>query len=308
MRPSRTVLCSRLAAIAIVLAQPVAAQSDTSHRNPFVAGALSYFLPGAGSLYAGHPRHGITHMVVAAASFAGMGAAASSRSNAQQLFGVSSLLTFGVNSVWSVVSGVRDANDFNRRAHPNDTVRRAPLPYGIAHLHAAAGSGRAPYLGDASGGHMMETRIGIAFNALPEWTVALTSSLVTNNDSTNYFAPLCNQGRGCRPRVYVSTGGLEVQRRWSNARLIHPVATVGAGVLTTEYRYFKNWLASVRSVDSAQTRPYVSIGAGLEGNLGSWIHGAVIGGYRVTSGHTIPRASSSNSGPTLMWLVEIGKP
>ena len=307
MRSSRTVLRS-FAAIAIFVAHPIAAQSDSSRRNPYLAGALSYLLPGAGSFDAGDEGHGITHLGIGAASFVGVMTAASSKDNAGQLVGVSSMLTFGVNSIWSVVTAVRDANAYNRGANPGDTVRRPPRPFGIAHLHVGAGGGRGPYMNNATGGHLSEVRIGIAFNAFPEWTVALASSSVRNRDSTSYFASSCNEGRGCRPAIFVSTSGFEVQRRWSNARAIRPLATVGAGTLKSAYRYVKDDSAGIFGADSLQRRTYVSIGAGLEGNLGSWIHGAVIGGYRATSGRTIPRATSSNSGPTLMWLVEIGKP
>jgi hypothetical protein len=187
-----------------------------------------------------------------------------------------------------------------------DTSKRPPRPYGIAHAHLGMGGGRVPYLGDAIGGRTSEFRLGFAFNAFPQWTVALAANSMMNGGA-DYYVQACASRLGCKPNVRVSTDGLEVQRRWWNDRAIHPVATVSTGTLMTSYSY-NNDLISDIVVDSVQTLRYVSVGAGIEGNAGRWIHGAVIAGYRATGGHTIPRATSSNTGPTLLWLVEIGRP
>jgi hypothetical protein len=137
--------------------------------------------------------------------------------------------------------------------------------------------------------------------------VALAANHIQNRASTDYYAQACAGGRGCKPRIWVRTDGFEVQRRWWNDRAFHPVATVGTGNLTSSYGYLNDLIDDFAG-DSVQTRRYVSVGAGIEGNAGRWIHGAVIAGYRATGGHTIPRATSSNTGPTLLWLVEIGRP
>ncbi len=107
-------------------------QADTK-KKPILAGAMSFFVPGLGSYYAGHSRHAWTHLVVASASAAVM--LVEPVGSALRRFGCKfnggfdcdtdpdtgnevAYWVFNVNLVWSIVSGVNDANAHNRRGGP----------------------------------------------------------------------------------------------------------------------------------------------------------------------------------------------
>ncbi len=98
----------------------------TDHRSPVAAGLFSFVLPfGTGSFYAGHRRHGVTHLAVGFVSFTTMflGAVECIFTNIEGdgnrgICRVTDLAatTFAVNWGWGVVSAVNDARAYNRRA------------------------------------------------------------------------------------------------------------------------------------------------------------------------------------------------
>lgn len=88
-------------------------------KDPFVAGLLSWVVPGVGSFYAGNSRHGVTHLVTHVASYALiLGGAASCTTNysgaatcstsSGALVGVG-FVALLVNDVWSIFTAVGDA-------------------------------------------------------------------------------------------------------------------------------------------------------------------------------------------------------
>lgn len=91
-----------------------------TERSPLAAGMMSAVLPGLGSFYAGNSGHGVTHLAVAAASFAGMLAGndscqivfAGPDSNCT-LIAVSGLVFIG-NWIWSMATAAGDAKEYNR--------------------------------------------------------------------------------------------------------------------------------------------------------------------------------------------------
>ena len=90
-----------------------------SEKDPFVAGLLSWVIPGVGSFYAGNSRHGVTHLVAHLASYGLiLGGAASCTTNysGAATCSSSSAATVGigfvalvVNDVWSIFTAVSDA-------------------------------------------------------------------------------------------------------------------------------------------------------------------------------------------------------
>ena len=134
-----------LAVLASVVAMPAAAQwaqphtdsfpppasipmAAAGHREPLLAGALSLVVPfGAGSFYAGHLRHGATHLVVgfltgtvAMGGALGCGTSALEGSPSEDSCTATQVasLAFVVNWLWGVVSAVNDARAANERARP----------------------------------------------------------------------------------------------------------------------------------------------------------------------------------------------
>ena len=108
--------------LAFVSPDVASLQQMPGEKSSALAGTLSALLPGLGlgSFYAGNSGHGVTHLAVAGASLGGMLAGSSS---CQIVFaGPDSdctLVTFSAvvfmgNWIWSIFTGVNDANAYNR--------------------------------------------------------------------------------------------------------------------------------------------------------------------------------------------------
>lgn len=96
--------------------------ADTSDKSPATAGALSYFLPGVGSAYAGNGHHGAVHGGIAI-GFAVVGLVSEAGRCPNDycegpITGVGGVAFLGylTNMIWSTVTAVRDAREHNARA------------------------------------------------------------------------------------------------------------------------------------------------------------------------------------------------
>jgi hypothetical protein len=94
-----------------------------SGRSRIIAGAASVFIPGVGSFYAAHPRHGVTHLVIhlGAGTFVLGGSVSCMMSWGgetecpdESLLNIAAVAWL-VNWGWSIVSAVNDATAFNAR-------------------------------------------------------------------------------------------------------------------------------------------------------------------------------------------------
>jgi hypothetical protein len=91
-------------------------------KEPVLAGAISWIIPGLGSIYANHNTHGFRHMAVAGASIAVMILGVSDCFDDSYVdecdtglgFAVIGYLAYVVNNVWAIVSGFNDALANNR--------------------------------------------------------------------------------------------------------------------------------------------------------------------------------------------------
>ena len=85
------------------------------HKEPLLAGILGLYIPGGGSFYAGHSKHGWMHVGGFVVSGLMMYAASADCHDCSVNTGVGVLgfLGMGVNVIWSAVSGVNDANAYN---------------------------------------------------------------------------------------------------------------------------------------------------------------------------------------------------
>lgn len=116
---------STVLALLLGATSELAAQDAAPKRDPGVAAALSFVVPGAGSFYAGHAGHGLRHSVIAATSLTGVLAGINnckigllgSPSEYEELCGVGavSAVIFLVNWAWAVNTAWKDAKEFNRR-------------------------------------------------------------------------------------------------------------------------------------------------------------------------------------------------
>lgn len=97
--------------------------ADMPGRSPVIAAVASAVVPGLGSFYAGHPRHGATHLVIhvlvgsyvfsnaTSCAFSWGGDTQCPNDDALGVATVAWLANWG----WSVVSAIRDAQAFNAR-------------------------------------------------------------------------------------------------------------------------------------------------------------------------------------------------
>ncbi|TFG64556.1 MAG: hypothetical protein E4H28_05080 [Gemmatimonadales bacterium] len=97
-------------------------QQMPGEKNSALAGTLSALSLGLGlgSFYAGNSGHGLTHLTVAVASFGGILAGNSSCEivfagpDSDCTLVALSAVVFTGNWIWSIFTGVNDANDYNR--------------------------------------------------------------------------------------------------------------------------------------------------------------------------------------------------
>jgi hypothetical protein len=115
------------------------ADTVRARKEPFVAGVLSWLVPGLGSYYAGNNRHGTRHLVLFGTSFTIMLVGASQAvadcdggyygdtcgGDGLGLMAVG-LLSMVTNTVWGIVTAVSDANAHNRAI---------PAATGVSVLH-----------------------------------------------------------------------------------------------------------------------------------------------------------------------------
>jgi hypothetical protein len=169
--------------------------------------------------------------------------------------------------------------------------------------HIAVGSASVPYQSTRSSTY--DVRVAVVFRRLPEWTFAIAGGFVLDAERTGYVAP----GSGTfRPELYVGSDALEIQRRWSNKRAVHPIATATVGDLTMGYRYLEyapDGEVIVHS-DHDELVPFVTLAGGLEMNLVRWMRLVGTAGYRHVRRSTVPFASRM-SGPVATMLLQFGR-
>jgi hypothetical protein len=296
-------------------------QRDSAKKSPATAVLLSAMFPGAGSLYAGNERHALIHGAIDVASVFAMGSMLAdtcdpSCSTPRQAAGAGAFVAALVNYVWSIRTAARDADAYNVAvALPlvSDSVTSSDRPkpsassFGFHGMHLGFGLGTSPYLDQWTGAQTAEMRLGVSL--LRDWTFTYAHSEVSSRKETDYFVRECNEGRGCYPAVAVGADAFELQRRWHREHRVHPIAAASVGTLVSKYVYYRGpgIVFEPAAWDSTQYRQFASVSAGLEADVWGWFHGVAYGGYRQSTGGTVPNGKSSNSGPILAWLVEIGK-
>src|SRR5215208_1717209 len=103
------------------------------------------------------------------------------------------------------------------------------LPY--RGIHLGLGGGVMPYLDTRMpGAGAAEVKLALTLREFPDWSVAFTTSSVVNTDTTSYRVrgPAFPQG-SFHPDLMSTAIGLEVQRRWDQANVVHPMGTASLG-------------------------------------------------------------------------------
>ena len=176
----------------------------------------------------------------------------------------------------------------------------------IKSAHIAFGGGQSPYIGRAGGAQVSEFRLALSLKKLPNWTFAMASSGVVDTDTTSYVA---GGSQGYHPRLAAHTQSFEIQRRWGNLALVHPVATASIGSLVTSYNYWERLTSGAKVVhnDERTSSSFYALAAGGELNVLSWMRAMLTVGYRGAGATTLPNRIASNSGVVVTSLVELGK-
>ena len=95
-------------------------RADSGEKNAYVAGMLSFLVPGAGSFYAGNSAHGWTHLLIEGGAFAS-GFLIAHTCNGELGCGIEAITGVGVvligNQLWSIVTAVSDAHATKRTAN-----------------------------------------------------------------------------------------------------------------------------------------------------------------------------------------------
>src|SRR6476659_8882551 len=118
--PLRIAAAALLASLTLAGAARAQTPPDTGFKSPTLAGVASYFLPGAGSWYAGNDQHARSHGLIAL----GLGVTGVVMTAGRDcydmcvpptLLGTLVFVGYLTNGVWSVVTAVQDAHAYNDR-------------------------------------------------------------------------------------------------------------------------------------------------------------------------------------------------
>jgi hypothetical protein len=199
------------------------------------------------------------------------------------------------------------------RAQGSDSAKKQPqVEHTVGRLgwirsaHIAFGSGQAPYVGRTGGAQVSEFRLGLSLKALPNVTFALASTGAIDTDTTSYVVA---ESHGYHPKLAAYTQSLEIQRRWRNLSLVHPLATAAVGSLVTSYNYveYPRSGGSIVHRDQQTSSTFYALAGGGELNVLSWMRATMTIGYRSAGATTLPNRTASNSGLVVTSLVELGK-
>ena len=197
------------------------------------------------------------------------------------------------------------AQDSTAKVPPKDQTLFEGL--GLKGMHVALGGGSAPYAARTTkSGTTGEFRLGFTLRGLPDWTIAFASNSVADQDTTAYVAPNSN---GFHPYLRATSSGIEIQRRWSSIKLIHPIATIGVGQLEHSYNYFlfpKTGGKELRQ-DEKTSVTYTTLAGGAEVNITGWMRFVMTAGYRTAGLSSIPFGTASNSGFSSAAALELGR-
>ena len=112
-------------------------RADNGEKSAYVAGLLSFLLPGTGSFYAGNSTHGWTHLLIEGGAFAA-GFLVAQKCNGELGCGIEVITGVGVvligNQIWSIVTAVSDAHATKRSANAVGKDAAA-MPVDRTHAH-----------------------------------------------------------------------------------------------------------------------------------------------------------------------------
>ena len=102
----------------------------------------------------------------------------------------------------------------------------------IAALHIDAGGGVLPANGRAE--QVSEGRFALAICRWPSLTIAYVSAVSDAPSTTSYVVAGSD---GNHPQLFVRSAEWEIQKRWRDSSIFHPMIVLGVGTVRAEYEY-----------------------------------------------------------------------
>jgi hypothetical protein len=145
-------------------------------------------------------------------------------------------------------------------------------------VHFDVAGGAAQFNGDTH--PLTEGKLAIAFCRWPSYTAALVGGSNADFMRTSYIAP---GSQNFHPNLYATWAGFEIQKRWRDSSIFHPLVSLAIGQFATGYRYAFSETASSNWEDreeGAATATYFAPAVGVEMSLFKYMSGYMLVGAR----------------------------
>jgi hypothetical protein len=154
--------------------------------------------------------------------------------------------------------------DTTAATQPTTLMGRLP----IAALHIDAGGGVLPANGRPE--QVSEGRYALAICRWPSVTVAFVSALSDAPSTTSFVVP---GSGGDHPQLFVRSTLWEIEQRWRDSSIFHPMLVVGVGVVKAQYEYSHKRADGTweRVVEGPGTAPVYSLAFGLEASIFKYV-------------------------------------
>jgi len=135
----------------------------------------------------------------------------------------------------------------------------------LAALHVDENGGSAIMNGKSE--PVFELRLALAPCRWPSYTMSIVGGSHVANPATSYIA---SGSPGYHPRLNASWSGVELQKRWRDSSMLHPMISFAVGRLRTAYKYSVHRIATDSMeyhTEGAASATYFTPAAGVEMSL-----------------------------------------
>ncbi len=175
----------------------------------------------------------------------------------------------------------------------------------IAALHFDETGGSAIRNGESTG--ILEARIAIAFCRWASYTAAFVSGTHRNPPTTSYVA---SGSQTYHPPLYADWTGVELQKRWRDSSIFHPMVSVGVGQLRTLYHYsHRDASGNIEyRTEGASDATYFAPSVGVEASLFKYMTSYLLLGVRKVGALDTPAVEAGGfDGEYLAFGFAVGK-
>lgn len=148
----------------------------------------------------------------------------------------------------------------------------------VAALHIDAAGGTASINGESH--TISEGRLAIAFCRWPSYTVSLVRGSNGDIMTTDYIAA---GSQTFHPDLFTRWSGVELQKRWRDSSIFHPMVSLAVGRLSTVYWYSHRATSDgiwEHREEGASSARYFAPAAGVEMSLFKYMTSYLLVGFR----------------------------